>query len=79
MDAWTVTNQTLGRPDQIDFGSEMFGFWLESYPIAVDNIAVMNRFKGGYIFDIGTRKSRWDSIAKELERLKGKDENSMVL
>jgi len=79
VDSWWSSNQALGGPDKIDFGSEPLAMWHRSSPLMPDHTVVINQFKGGYMFDVGMRRSRWASIEKELERLKGNGESPRVV
>ncbi|KAG5640586.1 hypothetical protein DXG03_008005 [Asterophora parasitica] len=75
-DSWVFSNQIVGHLDEIDFGSEMSAFWHWNLPFAVDHSVILNKFKGGYIIEAVVRRSRWEAVAEEVERMK-KGENAL--
>ncbi|KAG5646234.1 hypothetical protein DXG03_004061 [Asterophora parasitica] len=76
VDSWVFSNQVIGHLDEIDFGSEMSAFWYWDVPFSADNSVIVNKFKGGYIIEAGVRRSRWEAVAEEAERMK-KGENAL--
>jgi len=68
--SWGFSNHVIGRLDDIDFGLEKQGIWFWSPPFLPDHTVVIHKFKGGYLLQGNLRKSRWDSIEKEVERMK---------
>jgi hypothetical protein len=69
-DSWSYSNQSIGRMDNIDFGSgKTYMFWNYTKPVAVDHTVFMNKFQGGYILDVGIRRSRWEAVAAEAKRM----------
>ncbi|KAG5641958.1 hypothetical protein DXG03_003850 [Asterophora parasitica] len=76
-DSWLFSNQVIGHFDEIDFGSEMSAFWHWNEPFVPDHSVILNKFKGGYIIEAGIRRSRWEAVAEEVERMK-KGENARV-
>ncbi|KAG5641965.1 hypothetical protein DXG03_003857 [Asterophora parasitica] len=75
-DSWLFSNQVIGHFDEIDFGSEMSAFWHWNEPSVPDHSVTLNKFKGGYIIEAGIRRSRWEAVAEEVERMK-KDNESL--
>ncbi|KAG5641014.1 hypothetical protein DXG03_006375 [Asterophora parasitica] len=73
-ESWVFSNQIIGHLDGIDFGSEMKAFWFWNVPFTADHSVILNKFKGGYIIVACLRRSRWEAVAEEVERMK-KGEN----
>ncbi|KAG6816585.1 hypothetical protein H0H87_004886 [Tephrocybe sp. NHM501043] len=65
------TNQTIGKWDQVDFGSEIFYFWLYVAPFAPDHLITLKQFKEGYIIEANVRRARWKAVAELVERING--------
>jgi hypothetical protein len=70
VDLWACSNQSLGRPDNIDFGSgKTYMLWHYLEPLQLDSRIFINRFQDGYIVDATMRRSRWDTVAAEVKRM----------
>lgn len=68
-ESWACTNQVSCRADNIDFGTETYRFYSWLKPYMPHHGFIINKFKDGYILELTMRKSRLDSIAREVERL----------
>ncbi|KAK7462366.1 hypothetical protein VKT23_007967 [Stygiomarasmius scandens] len=69
-DSWIISNQVIGRVDDIDFGLEMQSVWFWCLPALPDHTVVVNQFNGGYVLLAGLRQSRWVAIEEEIERIR---------
>ncbi|THU82327.1 hypothetical protein K435DRAFT_934036, partial [Dendrothele bispora CBS 962.96] len=68
-DPWLISNQVIGRIDDINFGVEVYSMWTWNLPFVPDHTMIVNKFSGGYLLQVGLRLSRWTSIRKEVERM----------
>lgn len=72
-DIWSFSSLMVAGVNKFDLGSETLAFWHWTVPLmfAPNHMLVLNKFKGGYIFDpmTGIRSSRWTSIQKVLQGL----------
>ncbi|THV00193.1 hypothetical protein K435DRAFT_837402 [Dendrothele bispora CBS 962.96] len=68
-DPWIISNQVIGRIDDIDFGVEVYSMWFWNVPLIPDHTVIVNKFRGGYLLQAGLRQSRWVSIKEEAERM----------
>ncbi|KAK7462343.1 hypothetical protein VKT23_007944 [Stygiomarasmius scandens] len=69
-DCWIISNQVIGRADDIDFGLEMHSMWFWSLPVIPHHTVIMNKLRGGYMLQAGLRRSRWVVIEKEVASMK---------
>ncbi|KAG6849168.1 hypothetical protein H0H93_010845 [Arthromyces matolae] len=68
-DLWIFTNQVIGRVDNIDYGSKMFGVWVWFHPFEFPSEIGINKFKGGYLVQGTARSARWRAVAKAVENM----------
>ncbi|KAF9018582.1 hypothetical protein BDP27DRAFT_1378375 [Rhodocollybia butyracea] len=70
-DVWSFSSLMVAGVNKLDLGSETLAFWHWSVPLmlAPSHMFILNKFKGGYIFDpmVGIHSSRWKSIQKVLQ------------
>ncbi|KAG6834491.1 hypothetical protein H0H93_009339, partial [Arthromyces matolae] len=66
---WLFTNQVIGRVDNIDYGSKMFGIWVWFHPFEFPGEIGINKFKGGYLVQGTARSARWRAVAKAVENM----------
>ncbi|KAG6836547.1 hypothetical protein H0H93_006927 [Arthromyces matolae] len=68
-DPWMFTNQTIGRIDQIDFGSKMHAMFGFLTPLEPNHVISLNKFRDGYMIQGNARRSRWMSVIEAVEKL----------
>jgi hypothetical protein len=71
--SFMLSNQVIGGLTNISFGpgTQLEAFWEWSIPVNANDMGIINKVKGGYSIMVTMRKSRWDSIEKEIERING--------
>lgn len=72
VDAYLYSNQVECGFTDIHFGegTELVNFWFFNAPLVPDHTILFNKMAGGYVVQAGLRRSRWEAIEKEIERLK---------
>ncbi|KAG6829923.1 hypothetical protein H0H92_002946 [Tricholoma furcatifolium] len=70
--SWSVSNQTVGNFDMIDFGFETLSYWLWLSPVIPDNAFTLNKFRGGYLIQAVVERARWDDVTDTIQSTRGR-------
>ncbi|KAG6834856.1 hypothetical protein H0H93_006874 [Arthromyces matolae] len=68
-EALLVTNQTIARSDEINFGSKTYVHWCYMAPAETDHIISLRRFKDGFFIEGKARAARWRAVEEAVEEL----------
>ncbi|KAG6847738.1 hypothetical protein H0H93_006251 [Arthromyces matolae] len=69
VEALLVTNQTIARSDEINFGSKTYVHWCYMGPAETDHMISLRRFKDGFFIEGKARAARWRAVEEAVEEL----------